>query len=494
MNIETELKLHLDPAHLALLKRHPLLRALSLQRARTVRLYSVYYDTPGLKLKRHAMALRLRRIGQRWVQTLKGGGQASAGLHQRNEWELPVAAAQLDCTALAASGGTLPRGARSHLQPIFVTDFTRNLRLLEFEGARIEVGIDSGEIRAGHSSRPISEVELELKSGAPLQLFRLALALLDRVPLRVEHSSKAEYGYALFEASRPAPSKGRLPVLHKTQNANEAMHALIVACLEQVQANVPGAQLERDEEFLHQVRVGLRRLRVALAMARHIHDDAEAAALRAQVALLNVALGRVREWDVFITQTLASLRAGMPEHAGLHDLLQAGARRRKKMHAEAVCSLSSTDFQRLLLRLGAWLQGTQWQDTGIPIMHFARRILQKKHGRMIALGSAVQDDPAQLHALRIACKKLRYSAEMVGSLFAADAVRDYLKRLAGMQDALGALQDIAVADRLLHELDSRRGRDTLALVRRWMEHEYAGRVAEFGKSWRHFARQNGFWG
>ena len=493
MTVETELKLHIAAEHLPLLRRHPFLRAFSVARARTVGLYSVYYDTAGLKLHRHALALRLRRSGARWVQTLKGGGQASAGLHQRNEWETPVAAERLDLEALAAAGGVLPHAVRNHLQPVFVTDFSRTIRLLDFEGARIELCLDSGEIRAGQSVYPISELELELKSGAPLQLFRLALALLNIVPLQVEHTSKAEHGYRLFAAGNPVPSKGSFPVLHKAQHTTGALHALIISCLAQVQTNVPGALLELDEEYLHQVRVGLRRLRVVLSIARRVHDDTEAVALREQVGRLCVDLGRAREWDVFVTQTLASLCARMPEHAGLRGVLRASERRRKKVYAETVHRLGSADFQRMLLRFGAWLHSGHWPESDIPLKRFARHILEKQHGRVIAQGAALKENPAQLHALRIACKKMRYSAEMFGSLFANGRGKTYVAQLAAVQDALGALNDLAAAERLLLELESRQRRDTLALIRGWIALEYAGRIARFSVVWQRFAKKNGFW-
>src|SRR5512143_830578 len=76
--VETELKLHISAEHLQQLKRHPFLRSLSSGRAKTQKLYSIYYDTADLELRRQAMALRLRRVGRQWIQTLKGGGQVSA--------------------------------------------------------------------------------------------------------------------------------------------------------------------------------------------------------------------------------------------------------------------------------------------------------------------------------------------------------------------------------------------------------------------------------
>jgi inorganic triphosphatase YgiF len=492
--VETELKLHISPEHLQKLKRHPFVRSLAASRAVTQKLYSIYYDTADLELRRQAMALRLRRVGKQWVQTLKGGGQVSAGLHQRNEWEMPLPSEQLDLDALKASGGELPHGVRSRLQPVFVTDFSRNVRLVDFEGAQIELCMDSGEIRAGQASCPISELELELKSGAPQQLFKLALALLDIVPLDVEHTSKAEYGYLLFSAAKPSVSKPRFPALKKSQSIGSAMQSMIGACLAHVESNVPGALLKVDEEYLHQVRVGLRRLRVVLAIAQRYRADDELTILREQVTKLCVELGRSRDWDVFVTQTLAPICARLPEHAGLREVLGVSERTRKKQHAGMENSLASQDFQRLLLRFGAWMHGAQANETSITLEQFASKILERRSRQVAKHGKALTgEDAAQLHLLRIACKKLRYSTEMLGGLFADSRIRAYVSALAELQDILGILNDIAVAHRLLDDLDNAPRHDTIALIRGWMEHDYAERVSEFGKAWKRFAAQKSFW-
>lgn len=492
MAVETELKLSIEAGHLRRLRRHPLLRARTVGRARTVHIYSVYYDTPALQLHRHAMALRLRRYGNLWVQTLKGGGQASAGLHQRNEWEMPVAAEQLDFAALAESGAVLPHGAHKQLQPLFVTDFSRTVRLIDFEGTRIELCMDSGEIRAGKATHPVSELELELKSGEPLQLFRLALELLEIAPLRVEHTSKAEYGYRLFAPAMPHPVKAGFSLWHKAQSASGALQALIGACLAHVQDNVPGALQRADEEYLHQLRVGLRRLRVVLAIARYFRDDAETSALRREVAGLGAALGQAREWDVLATQTLPAIRARHPQENGWDGLLRQCARKRASAMNKAGENLASTDFQRMLLRFGAWLYGAGWPESSISLERLARRKLQKLHARVHELALDGDEDPARLHSLRIACKKLRYSAEIFGPLMSQGG-KAYLAKLAAVQDALGALHDIAIADQLLRQLDGCQWRATLALVHAALKDDRAHRVAVFNKAWRRFAQQDGFW-
>jgi len=499
MTVENELKLRIAPESMGRLKRHPLLKSLAATRAATHKLHNVYFDTPDLHLHNHAMALRLRSIGRNWLQTLKGGGGVEAGLHSRNEWETSVTGEALDFFALQAIGGKLPPGVQKKLQPVFVTDFTRNARQLNFEGAAIELCMDSGEIRAGTRSRPISELELELKSGEPQQLFNLAAALLDIVPLEVEHTSKAEYGYRLHSGDKPSVSKALFPRLEKSQGIAAALRSMVSACLLHAQANVPGAIQRLDEEYLHQVRVGLRRLRVVLVMAETYRRDAELDALHEQVAKLCVELGSAREWDVFVTKTLPPICARLPEHAGLREVLLASEKIREQHNAGMQANLAAQDFQRLLLRLGHWMHGAYWQEPaaegGANLGDFARKILEKRSKQVNRRGMLlVEADPAQLHALRIACKKLRYSAEMFGSLFSAAKTSRYLSPLSGLQDILGMLNDIAVARRLLVEMDDGKWQETHALILGWMEHDYAERIAELSRAWKRFAAQKVFWG
>ena len=157
-------------------------------------------------------------------------------------------------------------------------------------------------------------------------------------------------------------------------------------------------------------------------------------------------------------------------------------------------SLASQDFQRLLLRFGAWMYGSQPVDEKTTLEQFAVQTLKKRSKLVAKHGNALNgEDAAQFHALRIACKKLRYSTEMFASLFAETGARDYVAALAQLQDILGTLNDIAVAHRLLNELDNTAWHDTLTLIRGWMEHDYAERVAEFGKSWKRFTEQKVFW-
>jgi inorganic triphosphatase YgiF len=494
VSIETELKLHISPEHQLRLKRHPFLRSLTSDRPRTQKLYSVYYDTPDLALRRHAMALRLRSVGRQWMQTLKGGGQVSAGLHQHNEWEAIVPSERLDFDVLSASGGQLPQGVRHHLQPVFITDFSRNIRLLKYEGAEIELCLDSGETRAGHASHPISEVELELKSGEPAKLFKLALALLDIVTMHVEHTSKAEYGYKLFSAARPSAHKGRFMVLTKDQSIEDAMRSLIGDCLSHIQSNMPGALLKLDDEYLHQVRIGLRRLRVVLSIALRSQPDDELLALRQQVKELCIGLGSTRDWDVFVTQTLVPICTRLPENTALSALLKVCERRRKEQHKQVVEQLGAPDLQRMLLRFGAWMHTKNNDLADVSLEIFATKTLKKRIEVVVSCGQALRiGGTERLHHLRIACKKLRYCIEMFDFIFDREKSKVYLDVLADLQDVLGRLNDNTVAHRLADSLDSKARHEVIALVHEVIEHDVDELNTEFAKAWKRFTSQDIYW-
>jgi inorganic triphosphatase YgiF len=201
MGTEIELKLLIAPADARRLLRHPLITALTRRKFTPQRLLSIYYDTADCVLHQQRIALRLRRVGRRWIQTVKAAGRVSAGLHERPEWEGETTKGMFVFEAIADP--TLRElFADPHLQhalhPVFVTDFSRARRMLCLpSGDVVECSLDRGEIRAGEERLPICEVELELKSGDPTRLADLALRLQRTLSLKPENVSKAERGYRL---------------------------------------------------------------------------------------------------------------------------------------------------------------------------------------------------------------------------------------------------------------------------------------------------------
>ena len=171
---EIELKLQVPAEAARRLAAHRLLRGRP--RAVKSKLYSIYFDTPGLDLWQRGIALRLRRDGRRWIQTVKGGGAVQGGLHQRSEAEAEIAGPAPDFSRISdralADAFASPQ-LRAQLRPVFVTDFTRSSRLLELDaGARIEVSVDQGMIRSGSRAEPLSELEQIGRASCRERVFR----------------------------------------------------------------------------------------------------------------------------------------------------------------------------------------------------------------------------------------------------------------------------------------------------------------------------------
>ncbi|MHB1237015.1 MAG: CYTH and CHAD domain-containing protein [Gallionella sp.] len=507
MAVETELKLRVSPEQFARLRRHAMLKAHSLTRPVTRRLYNIYYDTPKLDLYRSGMALRLRRTGRQWLQTLKGGGSVKAGLHQRSEWEVRVRGAALDFSGLAAEWDVhLPASRRKRLRPVFVTDFSRTSRMLLWQGAQIELCMDQGMISTEQRSTQLCELELELKSGDPQQLFALAQALLDIVPFELEAVSKAEQGYRLLSGYLAHPVRSVAPVLAETDTLAEVLKTQIWSCLQHFQNNLSGAMDGDDAEYLHQMRVALRRLRVVLRMAEKFRSDENLAALNRDISALFVTLGRIREWDVFIAQTMQPLCTQIKGHPGLQALLAAAMRQRSACHAVLRDAVQARELQRLLLRFAVWMHGDYWQHTEWhqavenrqEVQNFASHRLRKL-AKQFARSARHPDsvDSQQLHALRILAKKLRYSAEIFLSLYDRRKTKPVLAALGGVQDVLGQVNDDVAAQRLLDKLAGDEclaaHQEAIVLSRGWITQDLSGQLAALRKSTRHFNKQAVFW-
>lgn len=509
MAVETELKLRIASGQLAVLKRHALLKAHSVSRPVTRRLYNIYYDTPKLELHQSGIALRLRHTGREWLQTLKGGGSVQAGLHRRNEWEIPVSGPALDFFGLSADWDEhLPRSLRKRLQPVFVTDFIRSSRMLDYHGAKIELCIDRGEIGTRQYSMPVSELELELKSGKPGQLFELALAILEIVPFELEIVSKAEQGYRLLSGYAEHPVKDVAPVVARTDTFDDVLKALIWSCLQHFQGNLSGAMgrvgaAGDGTEYLHQMRIALRRLRVALRIAEKIRADDQLAALCKDVSGLCVALGRIREWDMFIAQTLQPICSGLEGHPGLRALLADSERQRAAAYAALRGAAQARELQRLLLRFAIWMNGDYWLHgaddvRNIQIQDFAGHRLRKLAERFGLSGRHLDSaGAARLHAQRIAAKKLRYSAEFFAYLYGQRKAAPYIAALGAVQEVLGQINDVAAAQRLLDKLGQRSVSpaysEAVFLVRAQLARDLSGLLAALRKCLRSFNKQPEFW-
>ena len=323
-------------------------------------LLSTYYDTPDFALRRAGVYLRVRDKGGRFIQTIKSAG-SEAELLERLEWEqeLPGPAPDLAAAEGTALAPLLTPEVRAALGPLFETRIRRSIRMAEREDATVEVAIDEGEMVSGTRFAPVSEVELELKRGEPAALFQLARKLGETVPLRVAVKTKAERGFELVEGGGRLAEKARDLDIPPDASCAEAFRAIARNCLRQIIVNEPGTSAGQPEA-LHQMRIGLRRLRAAIALFEDIVAGDERDRIVEELRWITGELGPARELDVFAADVLPLLSE---EHAD-PEAVAATQREFEERHAAAYArargSVRSDRFRGALLDLAEWVEVGAW--------------------------------------------------------------------------------------------------------------------------------------
>lgn len=467
---EIELKLQLPPdAADAFLARMARRRATAVAQTIVTR----YFDTPDFALSAAGVALRVRRAGRRWLQTLKTEGTRQGGLSQRIEYEMPTRGGALDWTRFPPEAlAYVPEALRGAVVPVFETRFRRTAWQVNGRaGARIEVALDVGEVvtlkgtRAGARSQPICEIELELKAGQPDALFALALEWAAAFGCLPFDLSKAERGVRLARGVAAAPVRSAAVALGHGQSVEDGFAAIVQACLTHFQANLPGVLAGDDIEYVHQARVALRRLRAALRLFRGVCGLP--AALTAGARALAASLGPARDWDVLVEETLPAIAPHHPDADAWRRGLAVIEARRQEVRATMRAALGAAQPGAWLLGMQRWLLQQGWRADATqaqrlaqlaPLDDWARRMLKRGHRRIARDARTFGTlSPAARHALRIAIKRQRYAVEFFQPLFAGKRLVRYLAILRDAQDSLGCANDARVASTLMASVGAAAG-------------------------------------
>jgi CHAD domain-containing protein len=242
-----------------------------------------------------------------------------------------------------------------------------------------------------------------------------------------------------------------------------ARRAVLREALDQVAANVPGSLAGRDPEYLHQLRVGLRRLRAALHAFDGTMREADVRALRKLLRRVARAAGPARDWDVCLRRLPPKLRP-------------AAERRRRAAYAR---------LRRVLRAPQLWLAPRGLVAARQPLPDFARAALARADRKAMKEGTRVAwSRPGRRHALRIRLRRLRYACEFLRGAFPDRDAEPLIRSLKRLQDLLGDLNDLEVARRLGEELSGkapRRGASSAKLV------------AQLPGAWRDFVAAPRFW-
>ncbi|HZZ93401.1 MAG TPA: CHAD domain-containing protein [Usitatibacter sp.] len=413
--MEVELKFRIAPRDIERLRRCPALRGI---RPRRRSMLALYFDTPDELLAAHGMALRVRREGQRWVQALKGGGRSGGALHARDEWEARSADGSLDLARLRHTPlAGLPGAERLHerLSVLFQVEVERTTWLARpARGVKLEVALDVGAVRHADASDAVSEVEIECKAGPDDAAFEFAGRLLAQVPLVPSAVTKAQRGYRLVHGEQVQPAHAQPATVEPDMSVGEGASAVLAAALAQLLANAEGIATGADPEFVHQLRVALRRLRSALRVFRR-------------------PLGKFR-----VRELRAPLR-GITRQAGrARDLGRA---------------LASRGFARAVLEVARMLHAAPAATDARGLRDYMAARLRKAERALRRVSASFETlDAAARHRVRIDAKRLRYALDACAGLFPRKRVKEYGAVLARLQDALGDANDARVGAGLLQRL------------------------------------------
>jgi triphosphatase len=455
-----------------------------------------YLDTEDRRLALAGMTWRLRREGRRWFQTLTAGGPNAL---ERFEHEV----VRPDACHVAAEHAAMPVGKRLialvrrakadrvELGVLFQSEVRRTVRKIRTNGAVVEVALEEGRLVAAGASQRIREVEFGLASGAIAPMLALAEKWRKRFGLIYDPRSKAERGDQLAGGSPFPPVRGAGRLAYGDHaTASEAFGAVIDECLAQITRNAIGVA-DGDPalrvEHVHQLRIGIRRLRSALRSFQG-WVPAPPAVLVNGLKSLFATLGRSRDSDVLSSGVMAELAKACAPPLKL-PVADAGP--------DPTDSVRADETQRTILAWIAWraalvrkpddtaprmVEPTSEQarcagnaestDAGSPGREAAatgreqvkptgepagcgdaptfqrklERRLRRWHGRIVADWNAFETlDDARLHSLRKRIKRQRYAVEFFTPVLRRRKVERYLGALTAIQDRLGELNDLLVA-------------------------------------------------
>jgi CHAD domain-containing protein len=465
------------------------LAGLSLGKGTTDELHDRYLDTASGALQAAGYACRERRQGERYLATLKGLGSVSGAVHRRVEHEVELAGPlpPRDWPPSAARDLVLNLSGGKPLTLLLRIEQTRNQRPLVQGGEVVaELNLDRVHIYRGDALAATHlELEAELSHNGPETVLETLASELEEVwGLAPEGLSKFERGMKLMTEDRgtlPAPPVAteiapveapsaptedvellEKPGIEPGDPMSEAGRKTFRFHYRRMLYNEPGTRLGEDIEALHDMRVATRRMRAAFrTFGDHYKPKAVAPYLKG-LRRTGRALGRVRDLDVF-REKVQLYQGTLPESQqdSLDSLLAALEARREAARERMITYLDDTKYARFRERFGEFVETEGMGsrpvalDGGEPrpyrVRHVAPVVIYERLAVVRAYDEWVNipDPPLErLHALRIACKRLRYTLEFFGEVLGPEA-KTAIDEVVVMQDHLGALQDTVVASSIL---------------------------------------------
>ncbi len=250
-------------------------------------------------------------------------------------------------------------------------------------------------------------------------------------------------------------SKYSVPLSRDIQSS-EAVQRIHGALLTTIQQNRQGVLDDIDPEFLHDMRVAIRRTRSALSLIKGGLSKELSDFLKVELRYLGQLTGPVRDLDVYLLKE-EQYRGLLPPplREGLNSFFETLALRRSKEQKRLVSALHGPRFQKILndwqQRLSSDTATDHGENGTTPVTDLAGKIIHKLLRRILRDGKKIHTGSRdiELHKLRIQCKKLRYSLEFFASLYDPKLIKQFIRQLKMLQNNLGNLNDLSVQQGML---------------------------------------------
>jgi CHAD domain-containing protein/adenylate cyclase class IV len=430
----------------------------------------VYFDTPHRALERHGFGARLRRRGPKVTLTVKSAGRGastpggrlpSRALRKRIELEAP-ASTHLDPDAWPESPAKELveelRGA-AKLRPLFTIRQRRHERRVSAPDGVALFTLDEVEVHAGKAVLgTFTALEVESSDGRETLLERVAAVLEASGLVTPEPRSKEEIAAGLVAEvgagvrTFDPPKVPKSPGITPDDSLAEAGRKVLRMHLAKMLSVEAGTRSGEDIEDLHKMRVATRRMRAVWRVFDGAYKPRVQRRYVRELREVAAALGLVRDLDVML-ENLGVYLATLPEdgRTAMEPMRADWERQREGHRQELVTMLDSRDYRDFV---EDYLDFTETSGAGeLPaalgtptlVRHTAagRIWIAYERVRSHATTLAWADVPA-LHALRIDCKRLRYTLESFREVLPAKA-DTLIAEVVALQDHLGLLNDADVA-------------------------------------------------
>ncbi|BBK31992.1 CHAD domain-containing protein [Stella humosa] len=358
-------------------------------------------------------------------------------------------------------------------------------------GEDATVAVETATWRLAGAEWRQRRIVLEGKVGSDSRLVTCAEALARSLPLRLTVDEAAAWRLA---PDRPDAVRVVADDPGSAETAGAAFRLVGRAALRQVLGNLELASIANAPETIHQLRVGLRRLRAALQLFSDCLDEPARRAMGARLKAIDGPFAHLRDLDAFIDETLLPA-VDATGSSDLAALLATARQARESADAGIAQALHDPQLNLAMLALVDWLEfGTAPCDgrgADQPVERFARRVLRRRRRQLFRSFDAAPPRTAEdWHRVRILAKKLRYATDAFAPLYARATTRPFRRALQEVQDSLGRYNDAAVADRLAAGL----GQPTAAaMVAGWTARQRVEQVRRFGRAWKSLRKCPTFW-